>query len=930
MKIVYAFLFLTLFISTRDTMGGSIKGHVREAKTKSAIVGAAVFLEGKSFGTITDTSGEYVINDIPVGTYKLAAYAIGYANAEESITISSDSVELVKNFSLKDNSITLSETVIKARANNTLESAARATEKNSENIVSVISAQAIEQSTDLSAADAMQRVSGMSLIRQQGEARYVVMRGLEQQYNNTLVDGIKIPSPESKDRFVPLDIFPSSLFERIEVEKSLTPDVAGDAIGGSTDLILRKAPENFTFSLSAASGSSSGVAGSSFSTFDRSTVNELDPERLHGTVDDEDPTTEIKPRYNPTPADFTTANLIFANKTAPPDVFFNGLVGDRFFDNRLGIMAAGAVQNSYVYVPDQFYSVSQDINTFDQTGHIIPYVADSTDQNYYTNRTRGGAVVNADFIASQGHELSATYLYVVQQEAQTRHETQVTIDGERGAADFTYSHRSALRTQDISSISLGGKDFTDSPASLAWTLNYTDALQDRPDEAEYSVYQNYNSQHVLSGTLGLANITHDWRWNDDRQYLGKMDGTYHITSDGTQTIQIGALVQGLRRANYEDDYQLNPYVFTTGPYAGHTEPFTTIDSAVVTVFGYGTTSGTSVYGYQNYKASEVLLASYLEYKAIFGQLQILGGVRWEQAHDIYNTMANPVDSLRQADIYMVNFLPGIHFRYELTPEQLFHLSVTQSMSRPSYFDLVPAVDRSDESSSTGNPGLRPAVSTNLDLRYEYYPNSFDVYSAGIYYKRIIDPIEDEFNSVGVVLNTSKINGDPATVYGFEGVITKHLGVFGVTANYTYVVSKITSIKQVTIEDINSGDLTQSFYKETGPLQSQSPQIVNVMLSYDNLNWGTKLELAYNYTGKRLRAVAQLDGYDTYEEGVGQLDFSGEQILFFNLKLNVKLTNLTNAQDVTEIESGEYLKHAPIVIERDLNKMAGSAGISYNF
>ncbi len=396
--------------------------------------------------------------------------------------------------------------------------------------------QAIEESTDLSAADVMQRVSGMSVIRQQGEARYVVMRGLAQQYNNTLVDGIKIPSPEAKDRFVPLDIFPSSLFERIEVEKSLTPDIAGDAIGGSTDLILRKAPENFTFSLSGASGSSDGVAGSTFSTFNKSTVTELDPERLHGTVDAENPTTELKPRYNPSPSDFTTANLMFTNKTAAPDVFFNGLIGDRFFGNRLGIMAAGAIQNSYVYVPVQFSSVSSDINTFDKQGYLTPYVADSTNQNYYTNRTRGGAVVNADFIASEDHELSATYLYVVQQEAQTRHQTDVVIDGTRGGSLITYSHRSALRTQDISSISLGGKDFTNSPLFLTWTLNYTDALQDRPDEAEYSLNQNFDSHHNLSG-VSLADITHDWRRNDDRQYLGKLDGTYHLTSDGTQTIQ---------------------------------------------------------------------------------------------------------------------------------------------------------------------------------------------------------------------------------------------------------------------------------------------------------------------------------------------------------------------------------------------------------
>jgi TonB-dependent receptor len=309
---------------------------------------------------------------------------------------------------------------------------------------------------------------------------------------------------------------------------------------------------------------------------------------------------------------------------------------------------------------------------------------------------------------------------------------------------------------------------------------------------------------------------------------------------------------------------------------------------------------------------------------------MLGGVRWEQAHDTYFTMASPTFGGQQANVMMVDFLPGIHFRYELTPEQILHLSLTRSMSRPSYFDLVPAVDRSDESESQGNPNLRPALATNLDLRYEYYPNSSDLYSAGVYYKKITDPIEDQFQSVGVVLVTSKANGNPATVYGFEAVLSKHFGGFGITANYSYVVSQITSLKQVTVEEPD-GNLVQSSYEQTRPLESQSPQIANIILSYDNVSWGTELELSYNYTGRRLIAVAMLDGYDTYEDGVGELDFSGEQTLFFNnLKLNIKLINLTNSDDVTEIASGEYVKHAPIVIERDLNKMRGSIGISYKF
>jgi hypothetical protein len=901
---------------------GTIKGIVRNTSDHTILPGANVIIKGTTLGASADINGLYTISSVPPGTYTLEATAIGFGPVDDKVELKNNESVANKDFYLKEIPIKLNEVVIEARANKELETAARETEKTAGNVVNVISAQAIEQSTDRTAADVLQRVSGMSLVRSQGEGRYVVMRGLEQKYNNTLVDGIKIPSPESRDRFVPMDIFPSGLFERIEVTKALTPETAGDAIGGSTDLLLREAPEQFTFSFSTATGSTSGVLNNGFGSFNRNAVNELDPERMHGTVSDQDPTTQIKPRYNPSSSDFSTGNLKFSNSKPPLDGLYSGVIGSRFFDNSLGFIAAGSYQNTYNDTHTDFYSVTNNINRVDSDGHLIPYASTYNNQNYYTNKMRGGALVKSDFIAGDEHEINATYMYVHQEEDQVRYETQKQIDGTRGGADITYGNRSALRTQDISSITLGGSDFKKSTIDFRWTLNYTDAIQDRPDEAEYTILQNYDAHGNLQPFQGLGGITHTWRKNDDKQYLGKLDGIYHVTPDGEHTIQAGIVLQHLNRANYEDDYKLNPAIIN-----GRTQTFTTIDSAIVSVFGSGSTSGTTVYGFQNYKANEFLMASYVQYTAIFGSLQILSGLRWEEAQDEYFTSANLSFSEQQANVKMVNFLPGIHFRYEFTPEQIGRFSITRSMSRPSYFDLVPAVERSDESSSTGNPNLRPALSTNLDLRYEYYPNPEDMYSAGFYYKFITDPIEDQYQSVGVVLVTSKGNASPAKVYGFEAVISKHLGGFGLSANYSYVFSQITSTKQVTLVDIN-GDLTQSFLQHTRPLQAQSPQIANVILSYQNKDWGLETNFSYNYTGRRLLAVGLLDGYDTYQDGVGEYDFSCQQKLYDNFNLSIKLINIFNSPAVTEVASGYYVKHDPIIILRDSNKMRATIGISY--
>jgi hypothetical protein len=121
---------------------------------------------------------------------------------------------------------------------------------------------------------------------------------------------------------------------------------------------------------------------------------------------------------------------------------------------------------------------------------------------------------------------------------------------------------------------------------------------------------------------------------------------------------------------------------------------------------------------------------------------------------------------------------------------------------------------------------------------------------------------------------------------------------------------------------------QSYVQQVRPLQSQSPQIANVILSYENKDWGVETNLSYNYTGRRLLAVSRLDGYDTYEDSVGEYDFSADKKLLENFNLSIKLINIFNSPAVTEVASGAYVKHAPIIILRDSNKMRASIGIAY--
>ena len=233
---------------------------VRTKGTSEPIVGANVSFPGTGMGAVTNASGEFFVSMF-AGTYNIRVSMLGFERYEDkTVVVPDDTSEVMIEIYLKESPLGVGEVVVRARANRELEAAGVRTEFESNNIINVVTAQTIERSTDRTATEVLQRVAGLSIVKQNGEGHAVVMRGLTQQYNNTLVDGIKIPSPESKDRFVPLDIFPSSLFERIDVTKALTADLPGDAIGGTTDLVIRRAPESFILQASAATGyNSSGT-----------------------------------------------------------------------------------------------------------------------------------------------------------------------------------------------------------------------------------------------------------------------------------------------------------------------------------------------------------------------------------------------------------------------------------------------------------------------------------------------------------------------------------------------------------------------------------------------------------------------------------------------------------------------------------------------
>ena len=234
------FPFILLIICYSYSIGqNQLKGKVLDSISNEPLFGSTVYIKELQIGQNIGLDGSYHFRKIPNGVYTVIFRNSTYNQNTRVLKFSDDEIiELNIYMSLKEEM--LSDVVITARHDMESERYALHREKNSENIINVMSSKAIELLPDITTASVLQRVSGITLEKTStGDARYAVIRGMDQRYNYTLVNGIKISSPDNKYRYVPMDMFPSELLERLEVIKALTPNLEGDAIGGAMNLIMK-------------------------------------------------------------------------------------------------------------------------------------------------------------------------------------------------------------------------------------------------------------------------------------------------------------------------------------------------------------------------------------------------------------------------------------------------------------------------------------------------------------------------------------------------------------------------------------------------------------------------------------------------------------------------------------------------------------------
>jgi TonB-dependent receptor len=855
-----------------DAEGGRalLRGSIRDVQNKSRLSGSTVRVTGSTLFAVADVNGNFFLS-LPAGNQKLLISYLGYTDTSISLVLQSGETRLL-NIDLSSTSNELGGVEVTGF----LQGQARALnqQKTADNIKNVISADQIGRFPDPNAAEALQRVPGVNIERDQGEGRYVLIRGLAPQFTNMNVNGEQIPSPEAGVRFVALDAIPSDQLASIEVSKSLTPDMDGDAVGGSVNLITRQANnQNLHINGSLAGGYNSLMkqpniqgqlsADKRFGKKQKLGVlananyyhNHLGSDNWERSVADNEVELRDYELVRTRLGLSSTIDYKFNNRN---EIYLRGLY-TRFTDREW--------RRRYVFIPED--------------DEIEKMTKDRFEAQTILSINMGGK-----------HNFDKFYLNYEGQYSEGRQNT-------------PYDHELGFIAGLPSDISFPNSKF---PAISApgFNDNANYEFNDVTYGGSTARDRNLTAKFEIGVPYAMKNSTGVFKFGGKVRLKEK---SYHITEDVYESEGGVPDASAFDQNPVKDRFLGGRFDLGRPLYISSFNRFFNANPGLFELDVEGKAIAEAV---ESYQATEDVFAAFVMAKQQWNKLMVLGGVRYENTNVHYDSKDVIIDGAGDlAAITPVTggtrydfILPQLQLKYALSKFTNLRGAATLSYARPNFEEIVPAqeINVEDNEATLGNKELKPVSALNLDAMYEHYFGNVGIVSAGLFYKKLDDFIYRRviFASPYPLTGTPIIesidviqsqNGNTANLVGLELAFQRKLnflpGFFknlSLYANYTYTDSKATIQSREADED-------KPDEVEVITLPGQADHVGNFSLAYESKKF--VIRAAVNFNGTYLSEVGGNKDEDLYVKNRAQVDLSASYVINKRFRLFSEFLNITN-------------------------------------
>ena len=847
---------------------GRIVGRILDAQSGQGIPQVTIQVVGTRLGALSGVDGRYTITRVPAGTVTLHVRLIGYGPKTVTGIMLDANKSTEQNITLDQATVTLAASVITADAARGSSAEALNAQKTATGIVSGITMEQISKSPDSDASQAAQRVSGVTV--QRGGSLFV--RGLGERYTTTQLNGTRVPSPEPEKRTVPLDLFPSSLLETITTAKTFTPDQQGDFSGAQVEIKTREFPAIRQYTLSTTAGYNAGATGSEVLT-----AFTAGGERLANVGDKRNLPSIIRSLGNFQGINLTQGdeNLLinqFRNawtpsaKTAAPNSSTSFSVGgnDPILGQRIGYLLSGTFSQS----TDQRSGLVRALaNRGDTPGSTVEQ--DRFEGESGSTSVIWGGLANFSTLIA-GHSrlmFNTTYRRTADHDARREYGF-FENEGFNARIDRQqYVERSVRSTQVAAEHQFGEAHRFD------WALTSSGVSRDEPDRTEfvYVVEPGPGGSDVLrwhnSSNAGAVR-TFSSLSEDNRE--GRLNYQLNFGALGRQHyIKAGALHRETQRDADTRAYsitapsatnairELSPEELFDGRLTGANDSLLHIIPLA---------QGGS------YVAKDRLSAGYLMAEiGLTDRLRLITGARFESDRlsvDATSTLGQPVGTENDWS----DLLPSAALNVSLSEYQNLRLSVSRTLARPEYRELVPIKSRDvlNGDDLEGNPDLQRTRIDNVDLRWEWYPASGEVLSIGLFAKRFDQPIERVYRAAGASSRfIGFVNAESAENYGVELEARKGLAFMGRLFEPLSVFSNLTLMRS----EIDLGSNQSAATNPKRRMVGQAPYVLNVGLAYASLSGNTSATILLNRVGDRIEAAGDLPLPDVVQQPRNVMDFS---------------------------------------------------------